>query len=110
MSKVDDEFEKKWQKACRSELSVGHDIKFGRDELAHYFFGQAEYNHGGDVWRTYRTTTFDLLRIGQNDDGSWPSGDGISVGSVYATAVWCTVLQLDKDRHPSIQRHLDDVK
>jgi hypothetical protein len=44
---------------------------------------------------------FDHLLTSQNDDGSWVAGDGISVGSVYSTAIWCTILQLDNYRHPS---------
>jgi hypothetical protein len=47
---------------------------------------------------------FDHVQNGQNKDGSWPAGDGISVGSVYSTAIWCTVLQLDNGSHPSKQR------
>jgi hypothetical protein len=47
---------------------------------------------------------FDHLQSSQNKDGSWPAGDGISVGPVYSTALWCTVLQLDKNSHPSTQR------
>jgi hypothetical protein len=47
---------------------------------------------------------FDHLQSSQNKDGSWPapleSQEGISVGPVYSTAVWCTILQLDKKFHP----------
>jgi len=82
------------------DLPVGRDVKFGRDELTHYYYAQALFNVGGGVWTTYRTAMFDHLQISQNKDGSWPAGDRISVGPVYATALWCTVLQLDKRSHP----------
>ncbi len=100
----------KWFKECRTEIPVGRDIKFGRDELTHYYYAQAVFNlmlnpefiprSDAIAWSDYRTAMFDHLQNSQNKDGSWPSGDGISVGPVYSTAVWCTILQLDKKMHP----------
>jgi len=89
------------------ELPVGRDVKFGRDELTHYYYAQAVINLGGETWTSYRTAMFDHLQSSQNKDGSWPAGDGISVGPVYATALWCTVLQLDKRSHPSTPQLLE---
>jgi hypothetical protein len=100
-----DELGEKWLKYCQTEIPMGRDIKFGRDELTHYYYAQAVYNVGGDTWSGYRTAMFDHLQSSQNKDGSWPAGDGISVGPVYSTAVWCTVLQLDKRSHPSTRRN-----
>jgi hypothetical protein len=98
-----DELCKKWLKYCQAEIPVGRDIKFGRDELTHYYFAQTMSNVGGETWTGYRTTMFDHLQSSQNKDGSWPAGDGISVGPVYSTALWCTILQLDKRNHPLIR-------
>jgi hypothetical protein len=99
-----DALHNKWFKYCQDEIPVGRDIKLGRDELTHYYYAQAVFNVGGDTWSSYRTAMFDHLQSSQNKDGSWPPGDGICVGQVYATAVWCTVLQLDKKSHPSRER------
>jgi hypothetical protein len=95
-----DELRDKWLKYCQAEIPVGRDTKFGRDEFAHYYYAQAVFNVGGDAWESYRTAMFEQLKSSQNKDGSWPAGDGIGVGPVYATAVWCSVLQVDKRSHP----------
>jgi hypothetical protein len=95
-----DELCEKWFKYCRAEIPVGDNIKFGRDELTHYYYAQAIFRIGGANWSGYRSATFDHLKKSQIKDGSWPGGDGISVGPVYSTAVWCIVLQLDKSAHP----------
>jgi hypothetical protein len=98
---VKDELSKKWFTYCATEIPVGRDMKLGRDELTHYYYAQAVLEFGGGGWSVYRTAMFDHLQSNQNKDGSWPAGDGIGVGPVYATAVWCAVLQLDKKSHPS---------
>ena len=102
-----DELCMKWLKYCRTEIPVGRDIRFGRDELTHYYYAQAVFNVAGDNWTGYRTAMFDHLQSSQNKDGSWPAGEGISVGPVYSTAVWCTILQLDKRSHPSNRPELE---
>jgi hypothetical protein len=91
----------KWMKHCESEIPVGRDIKLGRDELTHYYYAQSVFHHQFDRWADYRKRVFDYLQESQNKDGSWPAGDGISVGRLYSTAAWCVVLQLDKRSHPS---------
>jgi hypothetical protein len=96
----------KWLDDCRSRIPAGRDLKFGRDELAHCYLAQAEHYLGGDAWNGYRTAMFDRLRDAQNKDGSWPDGVGTFSGPVFSAAVWCTVLQLDHDSHPSRQRQL----
>lgn len=80
------------------------DLVFGRDELAHYYYAQAEHQLNGNDWRMYRTAIADRVRSAQEADGGWPAGKGTCVGRVYAAAVWCTVLQLDRDRHPAMRR------
>jgi hypothetical protein len=98
---MDDECCKQWLKVCQAEIPVGRNTKFGRDELAHYYYAQTMFNLGDDNWSGYLTAMADHLRSSQNNDGSWPSGDGLSVGPTYSTAVWCIVLQVDKENHPS---------
>jgi hypothetical protein len=91
---------RKWFKDCQAEFPVGREIKFGRDELPHYYYAQAMFDVGGDSWTSYRAAMFDHLKSSQHKDGSWPAGDGLSVGPIYATAIWCIVLQLDGGSHP----------
>ena len=93
----------KWFEDCRSRTRKANDLKLGSDELAHYYWAQVEHNLGSDFWNVYRTAMFDRIREAQNQDGSWPAGDGLCVGKVYSAAVWCTVLQLDNNSHPSKQ-------
>jgi hypothetical protein len=99
-------------KYCEEHLPVGKGMRFGRDEWAHYYYAQALYfaarkssDYPGMIvtakrWNDYRDGLFERLQARQAMDGSWPAGDGLSVGSVYSTAVWCTILQLDMNRHP----------
>jgi hypothetical protein len=103
-----------WAKYCKAEIPIGSAIKFGRDELTHYFYPQAifnfklnaEFSAGKEAisWSDYSKAMFDHLQKSQTKDGSWPAlldaEGGISVGPVYSTAVWCTVLQFDKKNHP----------
>jgi hypothetical protein len=92
---------KTWLKYCQTAIPSGRDTRFGKDELAHHYYAQALFSLGGDAWDSYRRTMFDHLVRVQNNDGSWPASTGISTGAVYSTALWCTVLQLDKRTHPS---------
>ncbi|HEX3315518.1 MAG TPA: hypothetical protein VHR72_11535, partial [Gemmataceae bacterium] len=108
MSEIKDEVRKKAFKICEAEIPMGTAVKFGRDELAHYYYAQAKVNLGGDAWNGYRTAMFDQVQKSQNVDGSWPAGDGICVGPVYSTAVWCTILQLDRKSHPSMPQ-VDEI-
>jgi hypothetical protein len=110
----------KWFKYCQTEIPVGRGMKFGRDELTHYYYAQAvfslmlnpEFNVGtnAETWSQYRKAMFDHLQSSQNKDGSWPApldAQGrISIGPVYSAAMWCTILQLDKKNHPLTQQRL----
>jgi hypothetical protein len=104
-----DELCKKWLKYCQDEIPVGRAVQFGRDDLSHYYYAQTLSQVRGEDWKKYRTTMFDHLQSSQNKDGSWPcpaaAEEGISVGPVYSTALWCTILQLDKGNHPSVPRN-----
>jgi hypothetical protein len=91
---------------CRSKVPVGTDIKFGRDELIHYYFSQAEHEIS-DQWTKYSAALFEHLKNTRNKDGSWSVGDDTRVDRVYVAAVWCTILQLDNG-HPS-RPQLDEI-
>jgi hypothetical protein len=101
-----DPWREKWEKFCKSAMPTGKALHVGRDALAHCYFAEEQVIVKSDAWASYRTALFDALQTHQDKDGSWPAGDGISVGPVYSTAVWCIVLQLDKNSHPSRQQDL----
>ncbi|MCC6421667.1 MAG: terpene cyclase/mutase family protein [Gemmataceae bacterium] len=112
---------KKWFKFCRDAISINNlgGVRIGHDEYTHYYYAQAVYILGDDGWEKlfgstpenqrvswsrYRATMFDRLIQTQHQDGSWPSGGGFSVGPVYSTAVYLTIMQLDKGTLPIYQR------
>jgi hypothetical protein len=90
-----------WLKLCAAEIPRDKAMQFGRDELAHYYYAQALFQCRGEVWNSYRAAMFDHLQSTQKPDGSWPAASGLGVGPIYATALWCTLLQLDRRSHPS---------
>ncbi len=119
-----DELVKKWFKYCYSNVYPGRAAAggfrvMGHDEYVHYYLSQAIYCLGDDgwekmfgptpegermTWSKYRSEFFgDLVRT-QAGDGSWPSAGGFSVGTVYSTAMYCTIMQLDKGTLPFYQR------
>jgi len=111
---------KKWFKYCQTAIPLaGGGIRLGHDEYTHYYYAQAVYSLGDDgweklfgstppeqrvTWKKYREAMFDNLVRTQNGDGSWPSAGGFSVGPVYSTAVYCTIMQLDRGTLPFYQR------
>lgn len=113
------ELPKKWFKFCQTAIPLNaNGVRQGHDEYTHYYYAQALYmlgdngwdklfgNAGGEklTWSKYRELMFDRLKQTQSNDGSWPSGGGFSVGPVYSTAVYLTILQLDKGTLPIYQR------
>jgi hypothetical protein len=88
----------KWFEHCRSNVPIGRDLQFGRDERLHYYFAQTACGAGN--WKEYRAPMFEYLKRSQNKDGSWPVGEEARIDRVHAAAVWCTILQLDNG-HPS---------
>ena len=115
----------RWFKYCYNNIYPGRNVGaggfrvMGHDEYVHYYFAQAIYSLGDDgwekmfgptpladrlTWSSYRSHEFDELVRTQGTDGSWPSGGGFSVGPVYTTAVYCTIMQLDKGTLPFYQR------
>jgi hypothetical protein len=110
---------KKWLKYCQASIPIGlgapqGGIRLGHDEYTHYYYAQCVYilgDKGWDrlfgpnqpdrlTWSDYREKLFDQLLRAQNADGSWPGGGGFNVGPVYSTAIYCTIMQLDKGTLP----------
>jgi len=116
-----DDLCKKWFKFCQTAIPISGfgGVRLGHDEYTQYYYSQAIYILGDDgweklfgktakdqsvTWSAYKQSMFENLRQSQNSDGSWPSGGGFSVGAVYSTAVYCTILQLDRGTLPIYQR------
>jgi len=109
---------KKWLKYCQTSIPIGlggpQGVRLGHDEYTHYYFAQCMYvlgDRGWDklfgpnqpdrlTWSSYRARLFDQLLQSQNADGSWSGSGGFSVGPVYSTAIYATILQLDKGTLP----------
>ncbi len=81
--------------------------RFGHDEYTLYYLSQVVYVLGEDrhaklrpditdkeliKWSNFRSGIFDSLAQRQQPDGSWQGG----VGPVYVTALYLTIMQLDK--------------
>ncbi len=114
---------KRWLKYCRRTIPLvggnGASVRFGHIEYTHYYFAQCVYVLGDDgwedlfgktpknqqvTWTGYRQRLFDQLAREQSSNGSWTTRSGFSVGPVYSTALYCTILQLDKGTLPIYQR------
>ena len=113
---------KKWIKFCQLHLGTpGDGRRMGHDEYTHYYYAQVVYNLGEDrykklfpdaksdeiiSWKTYRKSVFEEFKSSQSADGSWSTGNWTarSVGAVYVTACYLTMLQLDKAALPIYQR------
>jgi squalene cyclase len=111
---------KKWLKYCQTNIPINGGVgRIGHDEYTHYYYAQALYILGEKgwenlfgptpeqdrlTWTKYRDSMGDRLVQIQAQDGSFPSGGGFSVGTVYSTAVYLTILQLDKGVLPIYQR------
>jgi hypothetical protein len=112
---------KKWFKYCREAIPIDQAgaARAGHDEYTHYYYAQAVYVLGDNgweklfgatperdrvTWTRYRDSFFTRLMQMQGADGSWPAGGGFSVGPVYSTAIYLTIMQLDKGTLPIYQR------
>lgn len=77
--------------------------RMGRE--SHYFYGhyyavQAMWHAGGDRWQRWYPAIRDTLVRSQRPDGAWQD----SVGSDYATAMSCIILQVPNNVLPIFQR------
>jgi hypothetical protein len=116
-----DENIKKWFKFCETRVPINGGAGIGRighDEYTHFYYAPSIYFLGNDgwgkmfgtpkgeglTWKKYRETFLDSIVKSQSGDGSWAQGGGWSVGPVYSTAVYCTILQLDNNCLPVFQR------
>jgi hypothetical protein len=113
---------KKWIKFCQLQLGMpGDGRRVGHDEYTHYYYAQVVYVLGEDrykklfpnakadevlSWKKYRKAVFDEFKSSQSADGSWTTNNWTarSVGGVYVTACFLTMLQLDKAALPIYQR------
>jgi hypothetical protein len=115
-----DENVKKWFQFCKRQIPDGGGAAFGgrlgHDEYTHFYYAPSIYFLGEDgwgkmfnaekglTWKGYRDNFLAGICKAQSADGSWPQGGGWSVGPVYSTAVYCTILQLDNNCLPVFQR------
>lgn len=117
-----DENVKKWFQFCKRQIpdgGGGGGGRLGHDEYTHFYYAPSIYflgeegwskmfpNEGkgaGLSWKRYRDGFLANICKNQSADGSWPQGGGWSVGPVYSTAVYCTILQLDNNCLPVFQR------
>jgi hypothetical protein len=112
------EYGKRWLRYCQNAIPIdksGRD-NFGHWEYTHYYYAQAIYTLGDEgyaklfpeskaaeqlTWKKYREVIFDYLLSRQGADGGWTAGH---IGTVYTTAVYLTILQLDNGTLPIYQR------
>ncbi len=109
---------KRWLKYCRQRIPISGNngrLRFGHFEYTHYYYSQCVYILGDDgwerlfgetpqtqqvTWTKYRDAIFPRLKSMQQSNGSW-SG---SMGSVYVTSLYLTILQLPKETLPIYMR------
>ncbi len=118
-----DEHVKKWLAYCKKTIpevgGITPPTNSGHFDYTHYYFAQCVYILGEDgwgkvfganerdavTWTKYRQVLFDNLIAKQNEDGSWNGGGGFSsVGPIYSTAIYATIMQLDRNLLPIYQR------
>ena len=109
---------KKWVRYCQTAIPIdksGRD-SFGHWEYTHYYYAQALYTLGEQgyvnmfpeskaserlTWSKYRDVIFDYIASRQSSDGSWTQG---YIGTLFTTACYLTILQLDNGTLPIYQR------
>ena len=117
-----DENVKKWFKFCERSVwpgqgGAGMGGRLGHDEYTHFYYAPSVYFLGEEgwgmltgeannavTWKKYRSGYLEHIMKSQGADGSWPQGGGWSVGPVFSTAVYCTILQLDNNCLPVFQK------
>jgi hypothetical protein len=129
-----DEYVKKWFKFCYNEDLQPQQQKipftgpggqrFGFDEYTHFYYAASIYFIGEDgwarmmhpevdpkaanpkylTWSKYRNSYFEGILQSQGADGGWTGAGGWGSGPIYSTAVYCVIMQLDKNCLPVFQR------
>lgn len=84
----------------KSFINQGRGRRSGHFFYGHYYGVQAMWQAGGERWQRWYPKIRDTLVASQSATGSW-SG---SVGSQYATAMACIILQTPNDLVPIFQR------
>ncbi len=94
----------------RIEKGLGYLVRFtpGEVELrrqSYYFYGhyyavQAMWHAGGNYWLRWYPKIRSQLLAAQKDNGSWTE----YIGSIYATAMACIILQMPNNYLPIFQR------
>ena len=121
--KHDDPNVKKWFKFCWNQrIGMGGPAglaRIGHDEYTHFYLAPSIYFLGEDgwgkmfgpgeakngySWKKYREDFLESICRMQSADGSWAQGGGWSVGPVFSTAVYTTILQMDNNCLPVFQR------
>jgi hypothetical protein len=111
---------KKWVEFVRRNAPMleGHSVgRFGmHDEYVHYYYGQSVYFMGDEqyakmfpsskeaervTWSKYKKENFDRIVKMQQSDGSW---SGAQAGTIFATSIYLSILQLDLAALPIYQR------
>lgn len=125
-----DEYVKRWFKFCYNPnvadrdqkiplVNGGGGMRMGFDEYTHFYYAASIYFIGEDgyeklfpgtpkdkclTWSKYRRSFFDTMITTQHADGSFPGAGGWGSGPIYATAVYCVMMQLDNNCLPVFQR------
>jgi hypothetical protein len=111
---------KKWFSYCKKVIHAGG-RRMGHDEYTHYYYAQAVYVLGEDrwakmfpgtprrdwlTWKAHRKELFDELKSNQSADGSWGATNWTAqgIGPMYVTAIYTSIMQLDKAVLPIYQR------
>ncbi len=110
----DGEYARKWLSYCKSALN--YTGRIGHYEYTHYYYAQVLWVLGDDryaqlfpeskasnrlTWSDYRKAKFAEVKRLQNRDGSWSHS---RYGPVYSTAIYLTLLQLEKGMLPIYER------
>jgi hypothetical protein len=118
-----DEYIKKWFKFCyegpqKIPLGGPGGARFGFDEYTHFYYAASIYFIGEDgyqkmfpdsknplTWSKYKASYFEGILQSQNkSDGGWTGAGGWGSGPIYATSVYCVMLQLENNALPVFQR------
>ena len=99
----DTDLTKRMRAFCEKRIWPGKPLKAstGHWHYMHFYYSQVIYRQGGEQWNKYRKEMSAKLLKEVNSGGAWADRQ---IGTVYATAINCIVLQLDKGYLPIYQR------